>query len=895
MRTEENISAKGQMIKLADYLPPDWLIDEARLSFDLHPSETRVSARLSIRRNPARAHEGDADLYLLGRGLKLDTARIDGVALGLNELSLTDEGLTVPAAKLPGDAFVWECETTVNPASNTALEGLYLSKGAFFTQCEAEGFRKITYYADRPDVMTVFRVRIEADKAACPVLLSNGNPVAAGDLESGRHFAEWDDPFAKPSYLFALVAGDLVSIEDTYTTGSGRDVTLRIFVRKGDEDKCAYAMDSLKRSMRWDEEAYGREYDLDLFMIVATDDFNMGAMENKGLNIFNSKYVLASPETATDADYEGIESVIAHEYFHNWTGNRITCRDWFQLCLKEGLTVFRDQQFSEDQRSAPVIRIGEVKNLRARQFREDSGPLAHPVRPEQYIEINNFYTATVYEKGAEIIRMLRLLIGEATYRRGCDLYFNRHDGQACTIEDWLACFEEVSGRDLGQFKRWYSQAGTPRVAVEEQYDPQRQTYALTFRQSTPPTPGQPAKKPVVIPVAFGLLSQSGAPIALVGTDEDVDDPYTRVLELTDVEQTFVFDNVPEEPVPSLLRGFSAPVNLERYVANEERAFLLAHDPDPFNRWESGRAYALDVALAMASDFARGSTKPAPEAFTDAMRSALVDEALDPAFKALVFDLPSEDELAREMHSLTGAADPEAIHAARDALTRQLATALSSELLTVYEAMVSRGPYAPDAEDAGKRALKNRALGYLARLDRPEARELVDAQFRDADNMSDSLPALAALVHTGAPTANASLSAFYDRWSEDSLVIDKWLAVQATAPRLDTLDRIKTLTGHAAFDWRNPNKFRSLIGAFAMGNPSRFHAADGSGYRFFTDWLLKLDPVNPQTAARMTGAFETWRRYDSARRNLLRGELERIVATPELSKDTLEIVGRVLGD
>ncbi len=584
MRTEEQVARNGAAVRLADYRPPNWLIDDVRLVFSLHPSETRVRARLAIRRNPARALEGPVDLFLHGRALKLVSAAIDGEAFDRSTLSLTDAGLAVAADDLPDGPFIWECETELDPASNTALEGLYLSKGAFFTQCEAEGFRKITYYPDRPDVMSVFHVRVEADKATSPVLLSNGNPVASGDLDGGRHFAEWDDPFSKPSYLFALVAGDLVSVDDSFTTMSGCNVALRIFVRKGDEGKCAYAMDALKRSMRWDEEAYGREYDLDLFMIVATDDFNMGAMENKGLNIFNSKYVLASPETATDADYEGIESVIAHEYFHNWTGNRITCRDWFQLCLKEGLTVFRDQQFSEEMRSEPVVRIREVKSLRARQFREDAGPLAHPVRPEQYIEINNFYTATVYEKGAEIIRMLRLLIGADAYRRGCDLYFRRHDGEACAIEDWIACFEEVSGRDLSQFKLWYSQAGTPRLQVVEKYNADSRTYTLTFRQTTPPTPGQPAKNPLVIPVAFGLLSQDGSPIALVDDAEDAD-PYTRVLELTEAEQSFVFEDVAEEPVPSLLRGFSAPVILERNVLNQERAFLLAHDPDPFN---SGR-------------------------------------------------------------------------------------------------------------------------------------------------------------------------------------------------------------------------------------------------------------------------------------------------------------------
>jgi aminopeptidase N len=858
--------------RLVDYRAPDWLIDSVSLNFDLDPTATRVTARIAFRRNPDRADEGPADLALNGRRLTLVSASVNGQ---LVEPELTREGLRLPAADLPPDHFTWECETEINPKANTELEGLYISKAMYCTQCEAEGFRKITFYPDRPDVMAPFQVRIEADRATCPVLLSNGNPTASGDLPKGRHFAEWCDPHPKPAYLFALVAGNLVSHDDSFTTSSGREVALKIYVRPGDEDKCAYAMDSLKRSMQWDEETHGREYDLDLFMIVAVDDFNMGAMENKGLNIFNSKYVLASPETATDSDYGRIEGIVAHEYFHNWTGNRITCRDWFQLCLKEGLTVYRDQQFSGDERGHAVNRIDNVKALRVRQFREDQGPLAHPVRPGEYVEINNFYTATIYEKGAEVIGMLRTLVGLQDYRKALDLYFERHDGQACTIEQFRQCFEDATGRDLTQFARWWSQAGTPRISVEDDWQDGR--YTLTLRQTTPQTPGQAEKQPLVIPVAVGLLGQNGGEVL-----------PTLVLELTGAEQSFTFEGLGSRPVPSILRGFSAPVIVEREVSDAEFAFLLAHDTDPFNRWEAGRNYTIRIALGLV----RGSTD-IPAAWVEGMGSVLTDGNMDPGFRAMVLEVPGVDELSREIAAGGRLADPDAIHAALGQIRQTLGNDLSAPLTELYEATTSEVPYSPDAASAGKRALKNRCLGLLAATGSADAFALAESQFRSADNMSDALPALTFLVHEGAAAADALLEEFHARWRHDPLVIDKWLALQASAPLPGTLARVEALTGHPGFDWKNPNKFRSLIGVLAAANPLVFHRPDGAGYRFIADWVIRLDAVNPQTTARVAGAFETFRSYDSARQALMKAELQRIAAVENLSKNTREIVERIL--
>jgi aminopeptidase N len=858
MRTD----AQAPTIRLADYRLPDYLVESVELTLRLHPTATRVNARVRFYRNPARADEGAADLRLDGRGLKLVSATIDGVPVPQNALTEDPEGLTVAAAHVPS-AFVWEAETEISPETNTALEGLYMSRGMYCTQCEAQGFRKITFWPDRPDVMTTFGVRIEgpADGSA-PVLLSNGNLVG-----SGEGWAEWQDPWAKPSYLFALVAGDLRAVEDHFTTASGRDVLLQIWVRPGDEPRCAYAMDALKRSMRWDEETYGREYDLDRFMIVAVDDFNMGAMENKGLNIFNSRFVLASPETATDADYKSIETIIAHEYFHNWTGNRITCRDWFQLCLKEGLTVFRDQQFSADERSAGVKRIEDVLRLRATQFREDAGPLAHPVRPTEYIEINNFYTATVYEKGAEVIGMLRRLVGPEVYRKALDLYFERHDGQACTIEDWLRVFENVSGRDLSQFARWYSQAGTPRLKAETDWADGK--FTLRLSQTTPPTPGQPEKAPLVLPVAFGLLGSDGSTLE------------EGLLEFTEAERAFGWE-LPERPVLSLLRGFSAPVIVEHETAPAYRAFLLAHDSDPFTRWEAGRSFAL-------AELTGPEGEPDP-AYLAALVAVADDPALDPAYRALLLSLPSEDEVMAQIAAAGRAPDPLEVWRRRRALETAVARALGDRAQVLYESNAVPGPYTPDADAAGRRALRARALAALTALD--PAGSAAQAQYASADNMTERMTALSLLVSRG--LGKKELAAFHSEWRHDRLVIDKWFTVQAAlTPPETAVETVEALSRREDFDWRNPNRFRSLIGAFASGNPAGFHRADGSGYRLVVDWLIRLDALNPQTTARLASLLGTWQMFDPGRQALMKAQLQRLAARPDLSRDTGEIVGRLL--
>ncbi len=840
---------------LSDYTPPAFLVDKVHLTFRLDPQATRVISQIWFRPNPDAT---DRTFRLDGEGLTLIRATIDG-ADAKPEIG---NGLT---CAVPDAPFLWEAEVEINPSANTALEGLYMSNGMYCTQCEAQGFRKITYYPDRPDVMAPFEVEIESD---LPVLLSNGN-LASHNKTLG--LARWSDPWPKPAYLFALVAGDLVAHSDHFTTASGKPVDLNIWVRPGDEDRCAYAMDALKRSMRWDEQVYGREYDLDVFNIVAVDDFNMGAMENKGLNIFNSKYVLASPTTATDRDFELIEGIVAHEYFHNWTGNRITCRDWFQLCLKEGLTVFRDQQFSGDMRSHPVKRIEDVLQLRARQFREDNGPLAHPVRPASFVEINNFYTATVYEKGAELIGMLKTLVGDDGYAKALDLYFDRHDGDAATIEDWLKVFADATGRDLTQFKRWYTQAGTPRVSVEEAFADG--TFKLTLRQTTPPTPGQDTKEPQVIPVAVGLIGPNG--------DEVVP---TQVLELTEAEQTFSFDGLGARPVPSILRGFSAPVILERDSNAEERAFLLANDTDPFNKWEAGRQLAKDVLTGMITDGA----SPGP-AYLDALRRVVRDDTLDPAFRALVLRLPSEDDMAQTLFDAGQTPDPSEIHAARERVLDTLAGHLAGDLPEVFEAMRLPGPYTPDPKAAGCRTLRLAALGLMSRTD---GGKTASRLFANADNMTEEVGALSALLAVGQGQAETAM--FYRRWSKDRLVLDKWFALQVSLAAPDAAAKTaRDLTEHADFDWKNPNRFRSVLGVLST-NAAGFHDPSGASYTLLAEWLIKLDPLNPQTTARMTTAFETWRRYDADRQGLIRAELERIAGTPGLSRDTGEMVGRILG-
>jgi len=844
-------------IKLTDYQPPAHWADTVDLTFHLSPSATRVVSKVMFRPNPAQVGQ---DLYLDGQELKLLSAAIDGVPLALKDLVVDAEGLRVPRALLPNGAFEWSCEVEIDPLNNTSLDGLYVSNGMYCTQCEAQGFRKITYYPDRPDVMAVFTVHIRGD---APVLLSNGNRLAHG---------EWHDPWPKPAYLFALVAGELVSFDDNFTTKSDRKVDLQIWVRPGDQNQCAYAMDALKRSMKWDEDTYGREYDLDLFMIVAVDDFNMGAMENKGLNIFNSKYVLASPETATDQDFERIEGIIAHEYFHNWTGNRITCRDWFQLCLKEGLTVFRDQSFTGDMRGHAVKRISDVQNLRGRQFREDAGPLAHPVRPTEYIEINNFYTATVYEKGAEVIGMLKLLVGEDNYFKALTLYFDRHDGQACTIEDWIKVFEDTTGRDLSQFALWYAQAGTPRVQVQDSFN--GDTYTLTLAQDLPPTPGQTNKKPQVIPLRIGFLDAQGKePVA------------ERLLVLDQAEQSFAISGFAEKPTPSLLRGFSAPVILQRNTTNRERAFLMAHDSDPFNRWEAAENYAQDLLL----DMVLQNGKPAAE-FTTAMRAMALDDSLDPAFRAEVLSLPSDASMAKKIAESGHMVDPNRIYAERRNLWRAVAQDLADDAYALYTSMAVNGPYVPDSQSAGKRALRGAALSLIDRLEDNGA--TAKAQFDSADNMTEQRGAFALLMRS--PHRDAVVQAFYEQWKHNRLVMDSWFAFQIGSVKPEeALATAERLVAHADFDWKNPNRFRSAIGPFSQ-NHAGFHRADGAGYRFLADWLLKLDPINPQTTARMCVAFEPWADYDKTRQALMREQLQRMSNTAELSKNTAEIVGKILG-
>ncbi|MDR7124026.1 aminopeptidase N [Pseudotabrizicola sp. 4114] len=849
----------ARAIHLADYRPFSHLVDQVALSFQLSPQATKVQARLEMRPNPARG--SGHDLRLDGEGLRLVSLSLDGRALPVQP---DDTGLTIPAAGLPDAPFVLETEVEIAPEGNTALEGLYMSRGMYCTQCEAEGFRKITFYPDRPDVMARFRVQVAGD---LPVLLSNGNLVA-----EGPGWAEWDDPWPKPAYLFALVAGDLRAHSARFVTMSGRDVALNIWVRPGDEGRCAYAMDSLIRSMRWDEQVYGREYDLDVFNIVAVDDFNMGAMENKGLNIFNSKFVLASPETATDDDFARIEAIIAHEYFHNWTGNRITCRDWFQLCLKEGLTVYRDQQFSGDMRSHAVKRIEDVLMLRARQFREDQGPLAHAVRPESYVEINNFYTATIYEKGAEVIGMLKRLVGDDGYARALDLYFDRHDGQAATIEDWLAVFQDATGRDLTQFKRWYSEAGTPRLKVTDDFN--NGTYTLHFEQENQSTPGQPVKGVKVLPIAVGLLNPNG--------DEVVP---TTVLEMTQARQSFRFDGLAARPVPSILRGFSAPVLLERRVSAEERAFLLAHDTDPFNKWEAGRALAKDLLARMVTEGAA----PGPD-WLDALARVAQDDSLDPAFRALCLRLPSDDDMAQTLHASGHVPDPAGIYAARRRMGDALAQRLAGVLPGLMAELAEPGPFTPDARAAGRRALRLAALSLLSRVDGGTAAR---AAFATADNMTEEVGALSCLLDIGA--GQEELARFESRWRADRNVMDKWFALQigfASPERAAEVTR--ALTDHPDFDWKNPNRFRSVIGALS-GHHAGFHHSSGAGYALVADWLLRLDPLNPQTAARMSTAFETWPRYDADRQGMLRDVLRRMLATKGLSRDLSEMAGRMLGD
>ena len=869
---------------LVDYKPTEFLIETVDLVFELGEEQTLVKSHLSVRRNPASA-ERTGVLALDGEALELVSVALDGETLGPNRYQLTPEALVL--GELP-DAFTLDIETRIEPQNNTALSGLYKSGGAFCTQCEAEGFRRITFFQDRPDVMARYSTTILADKTRYPVLLSNGNPVDAGASTNGGHWAKWQDPHPKPAYLFALVAGDLVALEDRFTTKSGREVALAVHVRRGDEDKCEHAMTSLKAAMRWDEDVFGLEYDLDVFNIVAVSDFNMGAMENKGLNIFNTKYVLARPETATDTDFEGVEAVIAHEYFHNWTGNRVTCRDWFQLSLKEGLTVFRDQEFSADQNSRAVARIGDVRMLRASQFPEDAGPLAHPVRPDSYIEINNFYTATVYEKGAEVVRMIHTLLGPARFRKGMDLYFARHDNSAVTIEDFVQAMQDASGIDLTQFRRWYAQAGTPTVTAEDAYDPAERRYTLTLQQETAPTPGQKEKLPFLIPLAMGLLGPAGEELPTRLAGETAVETGTRVLQLTKARQSFVFEDVPVQPVPSLLRGFSAPVKLKG-VPLDRLVFLAAHDNDLFARWEAGQQVSTRCLLDLVAAWQRGAALVLGPELVETFRQTLAAQEADPAFAAEALTLPGEAFLGDEM----AVVDVEAIHAARRFVRRGIAGALAADFARTYETLSDDGPYRPDPRSIARRALRNTCLAYLACDGSAGGIARAKAQFDAGGNMTDVLAALAALAQLDCPERAQAFARFYELWQHEELVVDKWFMLQATSCLPDTLARCRALLDHPAFERRNPNRVRALIGAFAQANPLRFHDKGGAGYSFLAEQVIALDKLNPSIAARLVKSLGTWRRQDSQRQALMKGELERVLAMTGLSKGTYEMASKSL--
>ena len=896
--------SQPRAIRLADYQPPDFLIDQTDLTFELAEGGTQVTAELTLRRNPDAA-DSAAPLRLDGEELELEAIAVDGEPLGSNEYSVDDESLTLHA---PKDTFRLRLVTRIVPEENTALEGLYKSGGMYCTQCEAEGFRRMTYYLDRPDVMAPFSTTIIGDGEAFPVMLSNGNEVAREILDDGRTKVTWEDPFRKPAYLFALVAGKLEHIEDRFTTMSGRDVTLRIYTEPHNIDKVDYAMDSLQRSMRWDEEVYGREYDLDIFMIVAVDDFNMGAMENKGLNIFNTSCVLASKETTTDAGFQRVEAVVAHEYFHNWTGNRITCRDWFQLSLKEGFTVLRDSQFSADQNSPTIKRIEDVNVLRTMQFAEDAGPMAHPVRPDSYIEISNFYTLTVYEKGAAVVGMIHTLLGPERFRKGSDLFFERHDGEAVTCDDFVAAMEEASGVDLQQFRLWYSQAGTPRVEVEEHYDDVTLDYRLTLRQSCPATPGQPEKQPFHIPVAVGLIGQDGIEMlgdagrengfeVAVESTTEVENPKgdgTLVLHLKEAEQTFLFKNVPARPVLSFLRDFSAPVRVGMRRRREDLIVQMASDADGFARWDAAQTFFSELILERVANPEQEFDNRLEGVVGRLLESALLapDDGEAKALVAALMTLPAEEYLGQQMDVV----DVAGLHAAREGLRERIGTRFAERLLAIFEANCE-GDYTPDAVGFARRALCNLALAYLALAPDADGLELAEQQYQDADNMTDRLAALRVVAwskrEAAAPVAERLLADFLDRYRSEALVVDQWFATQALSAAPGTLDRVKALTKHEAFDARNPNKIRSLVGAFCSQNPVCFHAEDGSGYAFLVDWVIDLNASNPQIGARLLTPLTRWQRYDEARQAKMRAALERVAAVEDLSRDIYEVVSKSL--
>jgi aminopeptidase N len=887
-------------INLKDYTPPAFLISTVALDVDIREGLATVHATLKIARNPARS-PADGPLVLDGEDLELVSVAIDGRTLGAAEFTV--DGAHLSVARVP-EAFTIETTVRFDPWKNTKLEGLYPTKAGLVTQCEAQGFRHITYFIDRPDVMAKYAVTLCADKARFPRLLANGNLVAQGEGEPAgwfavpalpeRHWARWEDPFPKPSYLFAMVAAQLDLLEDHFTTRSGKKALLQIYVEHGKLDQAGFAMNSLKRCMLWDEEVFGLELDLERFMIVAVPDFNAGAMENKGLNIFNSKFILARADTATDSDYLAVDRVVAHEYFHNWTGNRVTCRDWFQLSLKEGLTVYRDQEYGADEYSRPVGRIQEVRGLRERQFPEDAGPMAHPVRPDSYVEINNFYTATVYEKGAEVVRMYATLLGKEGFRKGMDLYFQRHDGQAVTCDDFRAAMADANNADLAQFERWYSQGGTPVVETRGEYDARKRTYTLHAKQSCAPTAGQSAKQPFVIPLAVGLVDLDGHDLPLTIDAASVfqagKQGTTAVLALTQAEQSFVFTNVSEHPVPSLLRGFSAPVQLRHEYSDSELTHLMAYDSDPFNRWEAGQALMTRVLIAGVEAVRAGREMEIPQTLTEAIGRLITDGSRDPAFAAECLQLPGENYLAECMD----VADPDAIHAARMKFIRETALRYRTRFEGAFRHFTVPGPYSPDANAAGRRALRNAALTYVSSLDDATSRALAFLEYRRAENMTDAMAALMCLANSTGAERDRALSMFHEKWKDEALVVDKWFRVQATSCLPGTLDRVKALAAHPAFDLKNPNRARALLHAFALDNPVHFHAADGSGYRWIAEQLVALDKLNPQVASRLARAFDRWKKYDAGRQAHARAALESIRDAQGLSSNVAEVVGRALG-
>lgn len=875
------MSQEPRVIYLKDYQVPSYLIEETRLNFQLFEEETLVESSLKVRLNPESGSKTPLLTLYGNEELELIELLVDGQDLSPDNIQRQGEELNLSC--LP-ETFNLKITTRIYPQKNTALEGLYKSDGMFCTQCEAEGFRRITFFPDRPDVMSVYRTTIEADKSLYPVLLSNGNLVETQDLEDGRHRVVWEDPFPKPSYLFALVAGDLQSIEDSFVTQSGREVRLVIYAEQKDLNKLDYAMLSLKNAMKWDEEVYGREYDLDIYMIVAVDFFNMGAMENKGLNIFNTSCVLANPATTTDMGFQRVEGVVAHEYFHNWSGNRVTCRDWFQLSLKEGFTVFRDAEFSADMNSHTVKRVEDVGVLRTAQFAEDAGPMSHPIRPDSFIEISNFYTLTIYEKGAEVVRMIRTLLGKDAFRKGSDLYFARHDGQAVTTDDFVQAMEDASGVDLTQFRNWYSQAGTPQVSVTDEFDAAKGEYTLRFSQSCPATPGQDKKAPFVIPVAYGLLASDGTEVTLP------DGETSGVLVLDKPEQSFSFSGLSEKPVPSLLREFSAPVKLNYQYSRDELMFLMAYDTDGFSRWDAAQKLAVGIMQELVNDYQAGIELQLDSALVEAYRLVLSNPELDKAMVSKVLALPSEAYLAE----LAEEVDVDAIHSVREFVRKTLATELEELFADVYRANNLTQAYSPDAESIARRSLKNLALAYLMALEKPIYTELAKAQYRNADNMTDQQSALTLIAHSSDESLSAQLlEDFYQQWKGESLVVNLWLGIQATDTRSGALQRVQGLMKHPAFDARNPNKLRALIANFCAQNSVNFHALDGSGYQFLADRVLELNKQNPQIASRMLTPLTRWRKFSAERQTLMLSQLQRIADSGDLSKDVFEVVSKSL--